>query len=126
VSDPPRAVADFVVDVAGRKDGLGATPQVRFVEATVDPALAVVQLSVYPGVHSKTLAVGVNGETVYSSDTPENTRVFEFSSDSCLPAGEGFAYSRARGCIRLIRSGPPIHSSVERLMARMVPSCCES
>jgi hypothetical protein len=35
-------------------------------------------LFVYSRVHSKTLVVRVNGETVYSSDAPEKTRVFEF------------------------------------------------
>jgi hypothetical protein len=71
-----------------------AAAEVGFVEATLDPALAGMELLVYRGVHSKTLGAGVNGETVYSSYTPENTRVFEFLSDSCLPALEGFAYSR--------------------------------
>jgi hypothetical protein len=75
---------------------LGTTPEVRFVETSLDTTLAAVELLVYGRVHSKTLVVGVYGETVYSSYTPENTRVFEFFSDSRLPALEGFAYSGSR------------------------------
>jgi hypothetical protein len=75
---------------------LGATTQVGFVETTFDPALAGMELLVYRGVHSKTLGVGVNEETVYSSDTPENKRVFEFLSDCQLRPAARFAYSRPR------------------------------
>jgi hypothetical protein len=59
VSDVPRAVADLVVDVADGEHGLGATTEVRLVETTFDPALAMVQLSVYRRVHSKTLVAGI-------------------------------------------------------------------
>src|SRR5262249_34996225 len=96
VRDAVGAVTDLVVNVAGGEDGLGAAAEVGLVEASLDPAVAGIELSVYSRVHSETLGVGVNGETVYSSYTPENTRVFEFFSNSCLPALERFAYSRAR------------------------------
>jgi hypothetical protein len=99
VSDTPRAVADLVVQVAGGEHGLGAASEVRLVETTLNPALTLLQLSVYRRVHSKTLGTGVNGETVYSSYIPEKTRVFEFFS-ACQPSGrELFAYSRA-SCAR--------------------------
>ena len=96
VHDAAAAIRDLVVNVGGSEDGLGRTAAVVGVETAFDAPLAVVELLVYRRVHSKTLVVGVDGETVYSSDTPGNTRVFEFFSDSRLLALEGLAYSRAR------------------------------
>src|SRR6185369_12470804 len=66
VSDAAGAVADLVVNVAGREHGLRTTTEVGLIEAALDPTLAGLELLVYRGVHSKTLDVGVHGETVYS------------------------------------------------------------
>jgi hypothetical protein len=44
VGDAPSAVGDLLVDVAGRKHRLAASAELRFVQAPLDAALAVVQL----------------------------------------------------------------------------------
>jgi hypothetical protein len=49
------AVGDLVMDVAGGELRSVAIPQLGLVQAAVDAALAVGELAVYSGVHSKSL-----------------------------------------------------------------------
>src|SRR5262249_36758373 len=70
--------------------------QVGLVQAALDPALAVVQLLVYPWLHLKTLVTGVVGEPVNSSNTAGMPRVFNFFGNLALTWAEGFAYSGTR------------------------------
>jgi hypothetical protein len=87
-------VADLIVNVAGGEDGLGAAPQVRFIEASFDPPLAVTQLTVYSRIHLKILVAVVGEERVYSSNAAETPRVFEFFPNLALSTAGRFAYSR--------------------------------
>src|SRR5207253_10971620 len=64
--DAARALGNLIMDVAGGEHGLIATPQVKPIDAPLDGPLAVSQLLVYAGVHSKSLlAVGVR-KALYS------------------------------------------------------------
>ncbi len=53
--DAARALGNLIMDVAGGEHGLVATPQVKPIDALLDGPLAVSQLLVYAGVHSKSL-----------------------------------------------------------------------
>jgi hypothetical protein len=53
--DAARTVGDLVMDMAGGEQGTLTVPGVRLVEATLDAALAVVQLTSYLRFHSKSL-----------------------------------------------------------------------
>jgi hypothetical protein len=55
VSDAVAAAANFIMDVAGGEHGLVTTPQLGFIQATLNTALAVSQLAGYSRVHSKSL-----------------------------------------------------------------------
>jgi hypothetical protein len=94
VGNAMNAVANLVVNVAGGEDGLRAATQVGFIEAAVNPPLAVAQLAVYSCIHLKTLVAGVSEETVYSSNAPETPRVFEFFQNSDLRGAEFIAFLR--------------------------------
>ena len=78
VADAAAAVADFVLDVAGREHGLGAAAQVALVQAFLNPALAAGQLLAYLGVHSKSLHDSGLMRTCNTHQTPEMPRDFEF------------------------------------------------
>ncbi len=63
------------MNVAGGQHGLGTSPQVGFVQAALDAALAVSQFSPYDRVHSKSLlASGV--EELFTLQYAETTEGF--------------------------------------------------
>ena len=78
-ADAMAALGDFIVNVAGRQHGLGATAQVGLVQARLDAALAVGQFLAYDGFHSKSLRATVVGETRYSIKHRKLPRDFEFA-----------------------------------------------
>jgi hypothetical protein len=55
VGDAAVAVADFIVDVGRSEHRTRAPVEVGLVETALEAALASLQLSAYPGVHSKSL-----------------------------------------------------------------------
>ena len=60
VANAAGALGDFVMDIAGRQDRPCGVVDARFVEAPLQTALATSQLLSYLGVHSKSLAAGVD------------------------------------------------------------------
>jgi hypothetical protein len=55
-------LGNFIMDVAGSQDGLGAATEVVFVEASLDASLAVGQFLPYALFHLKSLVVWSGGE----------------------------------------------------------------
>jgi hypothetical protein len=72
------AVGDLVVDVGGREGGPAGVAEAFVVESSLDSALAVGELLVYLGVHSKSLFVGVDDGVATSSDVAESQRISSF------------------------------------------------
>jgi hypothetical protein len=91
VADATAAVADLLVDVAGRKHGLGAAAQVTLVQAFLHPLLATGQLVAYSGVHSKSLHHWGDEHSVNTHQTPEMPKDFEFSHELHAAWDNGFA-----------------------------------
>ena len=50
-----KADGNVIMNVAGREHGLATIAELRFVQASFEAALAIVQLSSYRGIHSKSL-----------------------------------------------------------------------
>src|SRR6516162_10805152 len=77
------ALADFIVNVAGRHHGFRAAAQIGLVQAALDPALAVGQLPTYAGFHSKLLGGGSperDGTPSQTTKTPEDFEFFHASA----------------------------------------------
>src|SRR5439155_10224040 len=65
--DPPAAVADLIMNVAGREHRFAAFTELGLVQAPLNATLAVVQLLSYLSVHSKSLlASGVRESSTLS------------------------------------------------------------
>jgi hypothetical protein len=73
-----RAVGDFIVNVGSREHRLVRVAEPFFVESALDSALAIDELLVYLGVHSKSLSVAVDDGVVTSSDAAERQRISSF------------------------------------------------
>jgi len=67
------AVGDFIVDVGRRKGGPAGVAEPFLVESAFDSALAVGQLLVYLGVHSKSLSAG-GDVALLLHQTPQNSQ----------------------------------------------------
>ena len=67
VGDPPAAVADLIMNVAGREHRFAAFTELGLVQAPLNATLAVIQLLSYLSVHSKSLlASGVRESSTLS------------------------------------------------------------
>jgi hypothetical protein len=87
-------LGDFLVDVGGGQDGLGAAVEIGFVEASLDASLAVGQFLPYALSHLKSLVAWSGGERLILHETPEMPRDFEFFHKSLLPKAGDFAFLR--------------------------------
>ena len=74
------ALGELVMNAGGSKHRLVQVAQAFFVEPPFDSALAVGELLMYPGVHSKSLSVGVDDGVDTSSDAAESQRISSFFS----------------------------------------------
>src|SRR6185369_9604325 len=74
------AVGDLVVNVGGGKHRMVQVAESLFVESAFNSTLAVGELLVYLGIHSKSLSVGVDDGVVTSSDAAESQRISSFFS----------------------------------------------
>jgi hypothetical protein len=77
------AVSELVVDVGGGEHGPLGIAEPFLVESAFDSALAVGQLLVYLGVHSKSLSAGGDGCSL-QHQTPQKHQGFRVFSISCL------------------------------------------
>ena len=84
------AVGDLVVDVGGSKHRPIGVAEPLFIESAFDSALAVGQLLVYLGVHSKSLSDGGDG-CLLQHQTPQKHQGFRVFSVSCLTEAAEFA-----------------------------------
>src|SRR5205085_1571620 len=93
MSDAAIAVADFVMNIGGGEHRPFASVQVAFVEAALDPALALPQLLAYLGIHSKSLSCwgDENSSKFQTPQKAEGFRDFSF-----------FQLKRSRG-VRLFK-----------------------
>jgi hypothetical protein len=80
VSQAARAVSDLVLDVAGSEHRLVQVAELLFIESAFNSALAVGQLLVYLGIHSKSLSVRFDVGVDTSSDVAESQRISSFFS----------------------------------------------
>ena len=83
VGDAVRAVGDFIMDVGRGEGGPAGVAEPFLVESAFDSALAVGQLLVYLGVHSKSLSAGGDGCSL-QHQTPQKHQGFRVSSIFCL------------------------------------------
>jgi hypothetical protein len=94
VADAVDAFGDFIVDVAGGKDGPIVAHGARFVEPSLQTALASVSLMSYLGVHSKSLSAG-GDDALLLHQTPQNSQGISSSFQTTpVPRSDGFACSR--------------------------------
>ena len=75
VGDAAGAIGDFIVDVGGGEGGPVGVAEPFLVESAFDSALAVDQLLVYLGVHSKSLSAGGDGCSL-QHQTPQKHQGF--------------------------------------------------
>jgi hypothetical protein len=73
MSQTVAAVGDLIVDVGRSEGGPVGVAKPFLVESAFDSALAVGQLLVYLGVHSKSLSVGGDGCSL-QHQTPQNSQ----------------------------------------------------
>src|ERR1700722_455864 len=76
VANTAAALTDFVLNVAGRKHGLGAPAQVFLVQAFLNPLLATGQLLAYSSVHSNSFFVTRATSGWHYSSNPGNAEGF--------------------------------------------------
>ncbi len=95
VSDAAVTVTDLIVNVRGGEHRLLAAIDIGFVESPLDAALAIVQLSAYLGVHSKSL-LGVEVEKFDTLQTPQKAGGFRDSRNFPDKRPQKDACSRAR------------------------------
>src|SRR3984957_16852367 len=82
VGDAAAAVGDVIVDVGRGEGGPADVAEPFLVETAFDSALAVAQLLVYLGVHSKSLSVGGDGCSL-QHQTPQNSQgISSFSKNT--------------------------------------------
>src|SRR5690349_14685560 len=114
-----RAVGDFIVNVGSREHRLVQVAEPFFVESALDSALAIDELLVYLGVHSKSLSVAVDDGVVTSSDAAERQRISSFFQPHSSPKRDEFACSRISS-IELL-AGEPRMAGLRLLNLGSVP-----
>ena len=88
VSDAAAAVGDVIVDVGGGEGGPAGVAEAFLVESAFNSALAVGELLVYLGAHSKSLSAGGDGCSL-QHQTPRNPQGISSFSKS-IRANEGW------------------------------------
>src|SRR5258708_243969 len=94
--DATRPVGEFVMDIAGRQHRLLKAAQVKPINPSFDPPLAVSQLLVYGGVHSKSLLLVGERKLLPSLKHRKRREISSFFHEIPMPKGMGYAWLRIR------------------------------